>query len=138
MDENFCMNNDALIAQAEKLVGEFSLSEPWLTAGSVASALVTQAGNLYTGICLDLACGIGFCAEHTAVASMLQDRETVVAKIVAVGVDRVLPPCGHCRELLAQVDRRNLDCEVVLGPSRSLPLKKLLPDSWLEQDAAPA
>ena len=133
-----CMNNDTLIAEARKSVGEFALSQSWLTAGSVGSALVTEAGNVYTGICLDLACGIGFCAEHAAVAAMLNNRETVIIKIVAVSVDRVLPPCGRCRELLAQVDRRNLDCEVVLGPGKCVALRDLLPSSWMDAEAEAA
>ncbi len=86
------------MAEARKHVGAFALSEPAFSAASVAAALVTEAGNLYTGVCFDLACGIGFCAEHAAVAAMLQARETVVARIVAVTADRVLPPCGRCRE----------------------------------------
>ncbi|MGI4790842.1 MAG: hypothetical protein ACRYFS_18580, partial [Janthinobacterium lividum] len=99
------MDTAALIEEAKKYVGEFYLSEPddW-TAASVSSALVTEAGNVYTGICLDLACGIGFCAEHSAIASMLQQRETVIKKIVAVNKHHVLAPCGRCRELMFQVN----------------------------------
>ena len=126
------MDNTDLIAQAQKRVGEFSLSKPFLTAGSVASALLTEAGNVYTGICLDLACGIGFCAEHAAIAAMLQNRETAIEKIVAVKKDRILPPCGRCRELIAQVDRRNLDCQVILEPDMVIPLRDLLPHPWLK------
>ncbi len=131
------MDNDALIRTAQQHLGEFPLAEPWLTAGSVASALVTDAGNVYTGICLDLACGVGFCAEHAAVAAMLQHRETVITKIVAVSADRVLPPCGRCRELLLQVNRRNLECEVLLAPGHSRKLRDLLPDPWLEPTTLP-
>ena len=125
------MDNSDLIAKAQKRVGEFSLSEPFLTAGSVASALLTQAGNVYTGICLDLACGIGFCAEHATIAAMLQNRETAIQKIVAVSKDRILPPCGRCRELILQVDRQNLDCQIILKPDVSIPLRDLLPHPWL-------
>ena len=99
------MQYQQLIEEARKRVGEFSLSETWLTAGSVSAALVTEEGNVYTGICLELACGIGFCAEHSAVAAMLLNRETVIRQIVAVTVDKILPPCGRCRELMLQVDR---------------------------------
>lgn len=121
------MSIDDLVAEARKHIGRFALSEPDFSAASVASALVTEAGNVYTGVCFDVACGIGFCAEHAAVASMLQGRETVVAKIVAVKADGIIPPCGRCRELLAQVDRRNLACEVIVGPDRSMRLRDLLP-----------
>ncbi len=127
------MENQRLIAEAKKHVGEFPLSKAGLTAGSVAAALVTEKGNIYTGICLDLACGVGFCAEHAAIASMLQNRETVITKIVAVGRDKLLPPCGRCRELMVQVDRRNRECEVLLPDGTSRKLKELLPNSWLDE-----
>lgn len=127
------MESQRLIAEAKKHVGEFPLSKAGLTAGSVAAALVTEAGNIYTGICLDLACGVGFCAEHAAIASMLQNRETVITKIVAVGRDKLLPPCGRCRELMVQVDRRNRECEVLLPDGTSRKLKELLPNSWLDE-----
>ncbi len=126
------MDNQLLIAEARKLVGEFSLAKAGLTAGSVAAALVTEKGNMYTGICLDVTCGMGFCAEHSAIAAMLLNRETVITKIVAVGHDGILPPCGRCRELMVQVDRRNHECEVLLPNGTSRKLKELLPFSWLD------
>ena len=126
------METKDLILKAREAVGEFPLSKEWLTAGSVSSALVTQAGNVYTGICLDLACGIGFCAEHSAVAAMLLHRETVIVKIVALSVERIMPPCGRCRDLLMQVDSRNLDCEVVLSDTETKTLRELLPHAWIE------
>jgi cytidine deaminase len=125
------MNDDALIAEARRMVGQFALSDPDWTAGSVAAALVTVSGRVYTGICLDLACGIGFCAEHAAIAAMLQQRETAIRTIVAVSQSRILPPCGRCRELMIQVDRRNADCRVLLGQDESVPLSELLPHHWL-------
>lgn len=124
---------EALVTRAKALVGEFSLTKPSLTAGAVGAALETAGGHVYTGINLDLACGIGFCAEHSAVAEMLKSRETVVARIVAVNAERIVAPCGRCRELLVQVDPRNLDCEVLLPNDASASLRELLPNAWLEQ-----
>ncbi len=124
------MDQASLIARAQACVGEFLLAEEWLSAGGVAAALVTDAGTIYTGICVDVACGIGFCAEHSAVAAMLMNRETVIRQIVAVTAEGILPPCGRCRELLLQVDRRNLDCEVVLAEGVTRTLRELLPYPW--------
>lgn len=124
---------EELVAQAKALVGEFSLTKPSLTAAAVGAALETSSGRIYTGINLDLACGIGFCAEHSAVAEMLKSRETVIARIVAVNAERIVAPCGRCRELLVQVDPRNLDCEVLLPDGASASLRDLLPNAWLEQ-----
>ncbi len=126
------LSDAALIAEAKKLVGEYALIKPSLTAGAVAAALVTATGQVYTGINLDLACGIGFCAEHSAVAEMLKSRETAVARIVAVDDKRIVPPCGRCRELLIQVDRRNIDCVVLLPGGERTTLRELLPKAWLE------
>jgi cytidine deaminase len=121
-----------LIEQAQRVVGEFALIKPTLTAGAVGAALLTEAGRLYTGINLDLACGIGFCAEHSAVAEMLKARETVVRRIVAVDRDRIVAPCGRCRELLVQLDRRNLECVVLLPEGATATLRELMPNAWLE------
>ncbi len=124
------MDNTSLIAEARKYVGTFPLALPDLTAASVSCALVTEAGNVYTGVCLDLACGIGFCAEHSAIAAMLKHRETIIRKIVAVSEHSVLAPCGRCREMMFQVNPLNSECEVVM-PEGSVMLKELLPHPWL-------
>ena len=124
--------DEFLIAEARRVLGKFALVKPSITAGGVAAALETSSGHLYTGICLDLACGIGFCAEHSAIAEMLKARETVIRRIVAIDEEGVLAPCGRCRELIVQVDRRNLDCEVILPGGTRARVSDLLPRAWLE------
>ena len=107
--------------------------------GHVAACLVTQSGNLQSGVCIDVGSGIGFCAEHAAVAAMVPAGEYRIVKIVAVwrndetGAVHVFPPCGRCRELLVQIDPSNLDTEVVLGRTDSATLRELLPvHDWPE------
>jgi cytidine deaminase len=124
--------DDALIAEARRVLGKFALVKPSISAGGVAAALESESGRIFTGICLDLACGIGFCAEHSAVAEMLKARETAIKRIVAIDDDGVLAPCGRCRELIVQLDRRNLDCEVILPGGTSARMGDLLPRAWLE------
>jgi cytidine deaminase len=126
MDEN----TSQLIEAARAVYGEFSLREDF-SAGSVGAAIRTAAGNIYTGVCIDLASGLGFCAEVAAVAEMLKHRETHITDVVAVSGNHILPPCGRCRETIAQVDIRNMDCRVVLDEERVVTLKQLLPDHWL-------
>jgi cytidine deaminase len=119
-----------LISSARGLVGKFDLGND-SKAGSVAAALKTEAGNIYTGICLQLECGIGFCAEHSAVAEMLKHRERVITEIVAINKKRILPPCGRCRELIAQVAPANRYTKVILSESQSIFMHELLPHHWL-------
>ena len=119
-----------LIASARQILGELDLGNG-LKAGSVAAALKTEAGNVYTGISLDMACGIGFCAEHSAIAEMLKHQERLISEIVAVNDQGILPPCGRCRELMLQVSSANADTMVAIAEGKSVPLRELLPHHWL-------
>lgn len=72
-----------LIKAAEAVCGSFRLREDF-SAGSVGAAISTADGNIFTGICIDLASGLGFCAEVAAIAEMLKARATHVHAVVAV------------------------------------------------------
>ncbi|WP_129842940.1 cytidine deaminase [Streptomyces sp. RFCAC02] len=100
--------------------------------GDVGSALVTEAGSVFTGVCIDTGSGTGFCAEHAAIAAMVTAREYRIARIVAVwrndnGALHVLPPCGRCREFIRQIDPANIRTGVILGRNRTTELADLLP-----------
>ena len=102
--------------------------------GHVAAALVSAKGNVYRGVCIVLGSGMGFCAEHSAVAAMVTAREYEISAIVAVGLNDegavyVRPPCGRCREFMHQIDKANLDCAVILGHDNVVTLRELLPHS---------
>lgn len=126
------MINTKLIEKAMQNVGSFQLSMEWMSAGQVAAAIETDKGNIYTGICIDVSCGIGFCAEHAAIAEMLKNRETRIVQMVAVhGSNKIIPPCGRCRELIMQINSNNKDCIVLLEGDRYKTISDLLPESWL-------
>jgi cytidine deaminase len=124
------LDDTELIAAATALVGGFAPSRD-CSAGGVAAALVTTTGNVYTGICVDTACSMGFCAEHAAVAEMLKGRESHVETIVAVTIpEGIIAPCGRCRELLWQIDERNAKTRVIVGLDTVMSLAELLPQHW--------
>ena len=58
------------------------------SAGGVATALATDSGNIYTGVCVVVACGIGFCAEHSAIAEMLKHGEKNIRMIATMEGDK--------------------------------------------------
>lgn len=121
-----------LIDVAKQIVGKYSLSSfDDNSAGEVAAALITVQKNIYTGICIDVACSLGFCAEHAAIAEMLKNHETEVKYIVAVREDgKILPPCGRCREMLMQVNSKNRFTNVIIDENTSIQLSELLPYQW--------
>jgi cytidine deaminase len=57
----------------------------WALTGYVGAALITDRGNIYTGINVSVYCGIGFCAEHSAIAEMIKKGETRIARVVGAG-----------------------------------------------------
>ena len=100
--------------------------------GNVASIIITEKGNEYTGVCIDTGSGTGFCAEAAAIGAMVTAGEYRIRRVVAVtrhedGRLYVIPPCGRCREFMRQIDEGNLDAEVVLGRDDSMKLRDLLP-----------
>jgi cytidine deaminase len=124
------MDYDRLIAAARAAAIAFPASQH-CEAGDGGAALLTEDGRLFSGCSVDCKCGIGFCAEHSAVAEMLKTRTSRVRAVVAVNSEgRILPPCGRCRELLYQVDPANLDTDVILAADRAVKLRELLPYPW--------
>jgi cytidine deaminase len=104
------------------------------SAGGVAAALLTEAGNVYTGVCIDTPCSMGFCAEHAAIAAMITAGENRIMKLVAVLYSgEIIPPCGRCREFITQVHEDNHLCEVMLQ-NKIVTIDDLLPDRWICKD----
>ena len=125
------MEFEKLLETARNTLNSRQLEEnAW--AGQVAAALMTDKGNVYTGVCIDVPCGMGFCAEHAAIAAMITAGENRIAKIVAVKEDTgIVAPCGRCREFMYQIHHGNLDTEILLA-SGVYTLKDLLPHIWTE------
>ena len=75
----------------------------------------------------------GACAEQVAIGSAITNGERVLEAIAAVrGKDgsELLPPCGNCRQLLADYAP---ECEVILpvnGVAQKVPAKDLLPFAY--------
>src|SRR5215469_17412365 len=108
------MIDDDLISKARSVLNPRRLSQH-VEVGGVGCALVTDKGNVYVGVCIDTACGMGFCAEHAAVASMITAGESKIVTIVAVNSDgKIIPPCGRCREFIYQINDNNGETRVIL------------------------
>ena len=125
------MTNEELICAAQAVINPRKIKHG-LDVGDVGCALLTDKGNLHVGVSIDAVAGIGFCAEHSAIASMVTQGEQSIRKIVAVlGDGTILPPCGRCREFMHQIDISNINCtEVLLGKDKTVILRDLLPYAW--------
>ncbi len=106
---------------------------PFIDAGGVSAAVLTKAGNIYVGVCIDTASTLGMCAERNAIANMITNGESQIDKVVAVMPDgKVSSPCGACREYMMQLDKDSGEIEILLDleSRKTIRLKELIPDWW--------
>ena len=123
---------DRLYIAARKVQYERKIS-PTIDAGAVCAALLTEKGNIYTGVCIDTACSLGMCAERNAIANMITNGESHMKKIAAVMPDgKAGMPCGACREFMMQLDECAGEIEILCDyeTKGTVKLKALLPDWW--------
>lgn len=124
------MNKHELYEIAYNLINHKKLRK-FGTAGHVSCALETAKGNIFTGICIDLPCSIGLCAEQSAISEMVKNNETVIEKLVAVYEDgSILSPCGRCREFIYQIDDKNRKAKIILPELKVVLLQDLLLERW--------
>ncbi len=114
---------------AKKLAGDKVISN-YVRCGHVACALLTDKGNVYTGISINAKCGIGFCAEHSAIADMLKAGESKIVKLVSASENNVVVPCGRCLEFIRQVNDENINAKILLENNEVKTVDTLLPVRW--------
>lgn len=121
-----------MVTRARAVVRPRQLSES-ATCGSVGAALEASDGQVFVGVCVDTASSLGFCAEHAAAATMLTAGQASVVRMVAVNQEgEILPPCGRCREFIAQLSDVNRDAQVLVAAQADVPLRELMPYWWLD------
>jgi len=126
------ITNEELIEKARALVKPKEMRHGFTTA-DCGAALVTDKGNVYVGVSIDTPSSMGFCSEYSAIAAMITNGEYKIKKIVAADAEgMVLPPCGRCREFMYQIDKENLNTDVLVAKDKIVKLKDLLPYPWDE------
>lgn len=103
-------------------------------AGGVAAAIEAGSGKIYVGVCVDSACTLGVCAERNAIFNMITNGESVIKRVIAVcGDGKTGPPCGACRELMAQImpqDYKTIEIMLDYESGRVVTLGELTPEWW--------
>lgn len=115
--------------------GEIS---PFLYAHHVVCAIQAADGKIYTGFCIESACGVlDLCAERVAALNMyLQSGQTRILRLLVCQGEPPKQgnwlPCGACREFLMQLSVLNRDTELLVdyATRRTQRLEELLPGWW--------
>ena len=108
----------------------------------VGGALLAKSGRIYTGCNVEnVSFSATCCAERTAVCKAVSEGEREFAAIAVSGDNNdYLPPCGICRQVLAEFCDME-DFEVVLANSgedyQVVTLDRLLPGAFTAGNLAP-
>ena len=106
-----------------------------ISAGSVAAAVESGSGKLYTGVCIDTSSSLGICAERNALFNMITNGEDEIRRVLAIMPDgKTGAPCGACREFMAQLmPGRYQSVEIMLDYERErvVTLGELTPEWWI-------
>jgi len=124
---------DELYVAAKQVLRPRRISDR-MEAGGVAAAVEAGSGRVYVGVCVDAACSLGVCAERNAIFNMITCGESVLRRVVAVDWDgRALPPCGACRELMAELmpeTYKSVEIMLDYEAARVVTLGDLTPEWW--------
>ena len=97
---------------------------------SVASLLVSKSGKIFEGRSMEFNCGVGICSERTAMFKMMPNEDEI-RTVVTVYRGKIIPPCGICRELMYQINPKNLiNTWVIVSKNKKIKLRELLPHCW--------
>lgn len=122
-----------MFEKARHLAGKRDVSSR-IQAGSVAACVESASRRFYTGVCVDTKCHLGICAERSALVHMIADGESAVRRVLAVRASgKVIPPCGACREFLAELMPKSYkSVEVMLDYAKGtiVTLGELTPHWW--------
>ena len=92
---------------------------PHTEVGAVGAALLTDSGAIYLGANIDTA--------------MVTAGENHIVAVIAVNHSgAVVPPCGRCRQFLAQLGPENSKAQVMVAKDKVMTLEELLPFDWRE------
>ncbi len=106
-----------------------------IEVGGVSAAVESVSGKIYVGVCVDTACSLGICAERNAIFSMITHGEDAVRRVIAMDRNgKAMPPCGACRELMAQLmpeDYRSVEVMLDCENEKIVTLGDLTPAWWI-------
>ncbi|MCJ7841847.1 cytidine deaminase [Lederbergia sp. NSJ-179] len=104
----------------------------------VGAALLTKDGKIYTGCNIENASyGMTNCAERTAIFKAISEGDQEFTRLAVIAdTDRPVPPCGACRQVIAEFCPR--DMEIVLtnlqGKQKRIKAEELLPFAFTAED----
>ena len=100
----------------------------------VGAAIRSSSGAIFVGVNVEnIAYPEGTCAEAGAIAAMVAAGETQIIEVAVIaGSPTPVPPCGGCRQKLAEFAQGDVKVTLVSthGPTKTLTVAELLPGAF--------
>lgn len=106
----------------------------------VGAALLAASGAVYCGVnCESASYGATICAERAALTAAVTAGETAFVALAVAAGEEPVPPCGVCRQMLAEFGDMAILCAsgepgAQGDPFRETTLSALLPDAFTRRD----
>ena len=125
---------DTRLIEEAKKVREFAHS-PYSKI-KIGAAVLTESGRIYRGCNIENPVyALTNCAERTAIFSALAAGEESLTTLAIVSdAARPVPPCGACRQVMAEFHIRRVLMANLVGDVKEMDLQELLPYSFDAQD----
>lgn len=125
---------DEMYQTAKAVKNERKISD-YIEAGSVAAAILTAEGKIYTGVCIDTCSTLGICAERNAVFNMITNGEQKIKRVLTIMPNgKTGTPCGACRELLIQLmpnDYKEIEIMLDYENKKVITLGEITTNWWI-------
>ena len=119
---------------AKSIQNERRISD-YIEAGSVAAAILTANGKIFSGVCIDTCSTLGICAERNAIFNMITNGEQKIKRVLAIMPNgKTGTPCGACRELMVQLmpnDYKEIEIMLDYENKKVITLGEITPKWWI-------
>ena len=122
-----------LLAEAKR-VREFAYC-PY-SKFAVGAAVLGASGEIYGGCNVENASySVTNCAERTAIYNAISSgEEDILALAVVAESAQPVPPCGACRQVIAEMRIPHILMANLAGDVKEMTLSELLPDAFSGED----
>lgn len=129
------MNKWTKMYQVAKSIQNERKISAYIEAGSVAAAILTAEGKIYTGVCIDTCSTLGICAERNAIFNMITNGEQKIKRVLTIMPNgKTGTPCGACRELFIQLmpnDYKEIEIMLDYENKKVIMLGEITPKWWI-------